>query len=518
MPTTFYPTSAEFMLTGAFGLGLFACLLLHALWTLRRGVKSKGSRLFFWAIVLMTLLEFPRYMELALAGQYDSRVCYSFHILAGTCFFAAFSVVSHQWSGLLSLASYFRIVYGRNALIGSNVMFAIVDAISILMCLLSESLEVYFLSDAFSVITLIEALRNCVYAGFLAYFGISLVCRFSHYSSLSDLPVPLISGGITSGGASAGVDSGTSASSQSQDGGKLFGRAVLRLTVVLVVALLCFALRAGMLIAKIALLHKEYVAQGVVGSMDEGGGGGGGGGAQLPSSPAFPLFGFFFFGLTDFIPRCIPTAAFMLLMARGSSKASSSSSSASSRSHQRAQQRHSEASKVSFFAAGTGTGAGTDGSRGSGSFSGRPSGGSGGSLALGPFSSYDSSYDDFHFVRLAGDEALSRQYLTERGGGGGGRGGRLAQAQDGEDGAGVYVGEGESDHASSYYLYDDDPLSELGPDGVLDGSDSDSDHAHDQSSEGEGDDAGDVIEEDMVIAMAFQAQSQGRGVGGGGAV
>jgi len=431
-------------------------------------------------------------MELALAGQYASRVCYSFHILAGTCFFAAFSVVSHQWSGLLSLASYFRIVYGRNALIGSNIIFAIVDAISILMCLLSESLELYFLSDAFSVITLIEALRNCVYAGFLAYFGVSLVCRFSHYSSLSDLPVPLISGGVTSGGASAGVDSGASASSQ--DGGKLFGRAVLRLTIVLVVALLCFALRAGMLIAKIALLHKEYVAQG------------GGASTQLPSSPAFPLFGFFFFGLTDFIPRCIPTGAFMLLMARGSSKAPTS------RNHQRVQQRQSEASKVSFFAAGSGAGAGTDRSRGSGSFSGRPSG-SGGSLALGPFTSYDSSYDDFHFVRLAGDEALSRQYLSERGGGKLGQ-----QIQQGEEqgGAGAYVGEGESEHASSYYLYDDDPLSEFGPDGVLD--DSDSDHAHDQSSEGEGDDAGDVIEEDMVIAMAFQAQSQGRGVGGGGAV
>ena len=355
---TYFPSSDEYVLTGIFGLCLFGLLMAHAGLTLRRGVKSKSTRVFFYAMVLMSFLELPRYMELALAGQYDSRVCYAFHILAGTIFFAAFSIVAHQWSGLLSLASYFRAVYGRRALLIANGLFAIIDVVSIIMCLSSRSLQLYFMTEAFSVVILLEALRNVVYSGFLAYFGVSLVCRFSHYASLAtDLPVPLV-GPISSSSGSGSSSSTSSSSSGSSNSDGVFGRAVLRLTVVLVLVLLCFTLRAAMLIAKLALLQREMGFSGLS--------------ASLPSTSAsFPLFGFLFFTLTDFIPRCVPASAFIYLMGRGVKGGSGGGPKRVS--------RVSLSAKAATFPLAAG-GAGSSGL---------------------PPSDDD---DDFQFVRLAGDE------------------------------------------------------------------------------------------------------------------
>lgn len=161
--STFYPTSSEYVLTGLFGLFLYGILLFCGCWAAYAGTRSKPARAFFYSIIGMCLLEVPRYLELAIEGEYDSRVCYAFHILAGILFFAAFSVVAYQWSGLLSLASYFRVVYGWHALVVANVTFGLVDVASVGMCLSSSSLAAYFFSTAYTVIMLVEALRNVVY-------------------------------------------------------------------------------------------------------------------------------------------------------------------------------------------------------------------------------------------------------------------------------------------------------------------------------------------------------------------
>lgn len=96
---------------------------------------------------------------MAVQGDYNSEVAYCFHIFAGVFYFAAFSLVCRQWSGLLQLGSYFRAVYGRQGLIISNVLFAIVDLVAVIACATAPSLSSFFSSTGFEVITFIEGVR-----------------------------------------------------------------------------------------------------------------------------------------------------------------------------------------------------------------------------------------------------------------------------------------------------------------------------------------------------------------------
>ena len=414
MPYT--PSKGEYVFTGVFGVCLYAFIGMQAVWLLRRGIKLQTSKLFFFALISMCLLEQPRYLELAVRGVYDSRVCYCFHILAGIAFFAAFSIVAHQWSGLLALSTSFKVIYGFQGLVAVNVIFGVFDVLSIGLCLAAPTLQDYFLSPAFEIITLVEAIRNVAYCGMLAYFGVFLVCRFVHFSSIDALHAPDVSNPISSAGPSAGqlssplsdqLGKGQSQSlsqcpSQSQAPPVLapsaleeptslaFRKAAVRLSAVLVVATICYLMRAIMLIVKVAIIQNE-----------KQGGAEGGSTFFEYSSPSFPLFGFLWFVCTDFLPRGVPSIVFMALMAKGRNKRSSATtlvpthlpgkassfSLAPSVSVGSSFKPSFSASHRGFFA---GYGRGDDGM----------SGDEGG---YGPYEDEEEG-EDFQFVRLAGDE------------------------------------------------------------------------------------------------------------------
>jgi hypothetical protein len=213
--------------------------------------------------------------------NYDSKTGYCFHILSGIFFFVAFSLVCRQWSGLLQLGSYFRAVYGRNGLILANILFAVVDIVAVFVCASSSTLKAYFESDAFEAITFIEGVRNCVYSTFLAYYGIKLVKRFWHFSRIERQAVTnkrLIDYILFCSASSV------------QDA--IFTKVLLRMTSVLVLSSVCFLLRVCMLIAKIIAVHST----------------------RTTTTPDFALFGFLWFCCSDFIPRTLPTMAFIFLM------------------------------------------------------------------------------------------------------------------------------------------------------------------------------------------------------------
>ena len=71
-----------------------------------------------------------------------------------------------------------------------------------------------------------------------------------------------------------------------------FRKALIRVTTVLVIATICFTIRIIMLIVKMVAFHDSVVV----------------------SSPGFPLFGFGWFVFSDFIPRVVPTVAFIAAM------------------------------------------------------------------------------------------------------------------------------------------------------------------------------------------------------------
>lgn len=403
MPYT--PTHLEFVITGAFGIALYGVIGFQAGWLVwRRAIKLQTSKLFFVAIIAMALLEMPRFIELAFTGEYLSRVCYCFHILAGTAFFVAFSVVAHQWSGLLSMASFYKAVYGFQGLVSVNAIFAIVDVLSIGMCLASPTLNDYFLSPAFEIITLIEALRNLAYCGILAYFGVTLVCRFVHYASIDSMQASTSSQAISNalsapaahGGAVQGqVSVQTAAAPQvlEEPTTSAFHKASMRLSGVLVVATLCYVLRAVMLVAKVAIIRNE-----------RHGGSDGGSTFFEHSSSVFPLFGFLWFTCTDFLPRGMPSIVFMALMAkgRGTKRQGQGGNSAQARLPSNASS-FLVSSMASTFAGSSMQPSFSLGRRGFFAGYSREQGGGSCSGDEEEFGSYED--EEFQFVQLAGDEA-----------------------------------------------------------------------------------------------------------------
>jgi hypothetical protein len=267
------PSGDEFMVTGLFGACLFMLLAMINLHALYNSPKNKLTRYFFILMLLMSLLEIPRYLNLAMYRAYDSRFFYSIHMLASLLFFAAFSIVCIQWTGLLKLGSLLSVLYSMRGLLIANTAFGICDIVGIILCGVAPSLHEYFRSYGYEVYVFIDTFKNLFYSSFLSFYGLKLIMKLYRYRAI-EVKENLFSREPTEHFSSA------------------FGAALKRLTSVLVIATLCFILRVTMLILKSAALHSSFHV----------------------SSPGFPLFGFLWFTCSDFIPRCVPSFAFVYLM------------------------------------------------------------------------------------------------------------------------------------------------------------------------------------------------------------
>ena len=299
MTNQYQPFPAEYRATGIVGVSVYGLIIVCSVMSVRgNGIKSQSTRRFFLCVVLMACLELPRFIVMAVQGAYSSEVAYSFHIAAGVFFFAAFSIVCRQWSGLLQLGSYFRVVYGLYGLIVSNVCFALVDAAAVAICCSSDSLSAFFQSPEFQAFTFIEGVRNCVYSLFLSYYGIKLVRRFWQFSRIERQSPILQDRSCVSfacplqqlwGSSGSSSTANTARSSQQE---AVFTRVVVRMTSVLILSSLCFLCRISMLVTKMVAVHAS----------------------QRVTTPSFSLFGMLWFCLSDFIPRAAPTLAFIFLM------------------------------------------------------------------------------------------------------------------------------------------------------------------------------------------------------------
>eukprot|EP01038_Epipyxis_sp_PR26KG_P014907 gene14907-20051_t len=285
---TYSPLPAEYFVTGLIGLSLYLSIIYLSVSSLWSGVKSKSTRNFFICVIGMALLELPRYLIMVIEQQYTSRIGYGFHIVSGVFFFAAFSIVCRQWSGLLQMGTYVSAVYGKRGLIISNVAFGIVDCSALIVCAMDHSLQSYFNSQGFEVLTFIEGIRNCVYSSFLSYYGIKLLKRFWHFSKIEQQSMK-----------KANMPNITELfcwKTQTRNSGvgqePVFTKVVIRLTAVLLLSTICFAVRVCMLIAKMAIIHSY----------------------SSITTKNFTLFGVLWFTFSDFIPRATPTLAFIFLM------------------------------------------------------------------------------------------------------------------------------------------------------------------------------------------------------------
>lgn len=340
-----YPSADEYLATGLLGIFIYSLIAYLSASSISFGIRSKSTKRFFLCMIFLAILELPRFVVMCIQRSYTSRVAYSFHLLAGIFFFVAFSIVCRQWSGLLQLGSYFRAVYGLHGLILSNISFAVVDIVAVVACLTCSSLHSFFQSTEFIVITFIEGVRNVVYSTFLSYYGVKLVRRFWHFSILERRaavhksifmyicaccsPDSFVGSSSSSSRRRAWQQRGSSsrlarlAGQEDVAGGNgdehhddddgvaitgfgqsaagrppvtaeaVFTKVVLRMTTVLVLSSLCFMLRVVMLITKMIALHSDRLSL---------------------STHNFPLFGMLWFTFSDFLPRALPSLAFIFLM------------------------------------------------------------------------------------------------------------------------------------------------------------------------------------------------------------
>ena len=254
----FVPDAAENVSTGIGGILIYLIIFIISVVGILKGIRSKTSRRFFYTVAILALCELPRYFAMVVTRSYTSQPSYALHLISNSLFFISFSIVCYQWSGLLKLGVYFKVFYGIRGLMFSNLAFAIVDVAALTCCLMSTSLESFFNSMFYEALTFIEAIRNVIYSSFLMYYGLRLVMRFWHYTNLQ----------------SAFVSGGTFDNS-------VFSQAVIRLTAILLLTTICFALRVCMLAAKMAALHSDM---------------------QITSA-SFGLFGFWWFFFSDFLVK-----------------------------------------------------------------------------------------------------------------------------------------------------------------------------------------------------------------------
>ena len=315
--TIYEPLPAEYITTGVIGILLYLLVLIWSLSALHKGIVSIATKFFYVCLLLTALFELPRFFELAINASYVSRTTYSLHVLAGSFFFASFSVVCYQWGALLQVGSLTKLFMGKNALFVANAVFLVVDIASMSLCLTSPSLRSYFRSPAYIGLTVLEGIKNCVYVGMLSYNGICLVRKLWNYSReelqhstfwtevctalgcegwycmrTADHYRVATTGDPENEEETKEVEQVQQQQQQPDRVQHVFLGVVIRVTYVLVLTSVCFALRICMIILKILAMHTS---------------------AQI-TAPNFSLFGFAWTVLGDFIPRVVPALAFMQLM------------------------------------------------------------------------------------------------------------------------------------------------------------------------------------------------------------
>ena len=164
-------TEGEYIVVGSLGLLMYCTLATILTSSFRRGNKNEMTFYFFVCMAATCALELPRFVTMLISRSYTSKFGYISHLFASAFFFAGFSCVCYQWKGLLKLGTYSTLVYSARGIVVTNILFGCIEVLSIIVCALSNSLEDYFNSYSFEIFTFVDASKNLVFAGFLAYYG-----------------------------------------------------------------------------------------------------------------------------------------------------------------------------------------------------------------------------------------------------------------------------------------------------------------------------------------------------------
>jgi len=179
---------------GITGLVLFSILFILTFisWLC---AKNKYSWRLFLSSSIMSLLELPRYIWLIYDKAYNNRPTYIAHMWAGVFFFIAFTCViyimhdavdlSQSHSPLTTMISapkslVDRLIIDKTALVGLNILFALVTLSASISCVLYDHLEDFFHhSIPYLIFTIADVIKNLIVGAAFMFYGCRLKSRIN---------------------------------------------------------------------------------------------------------------------------------------------------------------------------------------------------------------------------------------------------------------------------------------------------------------------------------------------------
>lgn len=227
-----------------------------------RDISPKA--LYFVFVALMAFLDLFRYWTLAIDDRYKcsgKTWVYGLHMLANSAFFASYSVICFLWQNSVAVDQNLY-VFGRKQLASFNAFFLIFSLAGVGVCEQSDNLEDFFHSGFFAGYTVITATKNLTFFTVILWSGLKVQSKIKESRSIANQTDETMS--------------------------ERFSSILRRLNVILVACVVATITRCIMLVIKLLMLRGEIDGK---------------------------MFGdFWWWALSDFTPRLLPTACFMTLM------------------------------------------------------------------------------------------------------------------------------------------------------------------------------------------------------------
>ena len=240
-------------------------------------------------VVAFASLELPRYALMASVRHYSSRRTYACHLAAAPAYFAALSAVFFVWVSALGRDAPRALAAVSKGLALLNVVFVALIAVEIALCLDSfENLEQYQRSTAYFLLTVFSAGKNLALSSLTLAFTTRVLGALREFARVHAYG-PLL-------------------------------RMTRDLIGAMTVCTACFAVRIIFLVFKASSSGTARSARGLSAPsfsppilahqlLMKGGDRIGFQGAQIAK------YGEWWFVLSDFIPRCVPAATLLVLVA-----------------------------------------------------------------------------------------------------------------------------------------------------------------------------------------------------------
>ncbi|GAB5364695.1 hypothetical protein AAMO2058_000991900 [Amorphochlora amoebiformis] len=254
--------------TGIAGIVLFTIVLLVSILAifrlplLEKGKWFEPKQNYFWFVAFTCILDVPRYWMMALDDTYtcsSKTWTYSLHLLGNAAFFSSYSIICAMWQDSVGAGKKI-FLFTKPVLAFLNVLFLLLCIVGAGLCVTYPTIIAFFTSVFYSIYTIISAGKNVFFFSMIVWSG---------YSILKPLQEARAHG-------------------HDEMLNERFRSIMIKLLSLMVVCAITGTLRFLMLLTKIAILHQKFSGRGYTGP--------------------------FWWLLSDFIPRIIPTVSFMIIM------------------------------------------------------------------------------------------------------------------------------------------------------------------------------------------------------------